>query len=155
KGKSAKKKSNVVWVAVESVGFWDSDDRIPPQTFATAVRLRAGLCLMESPGKWVRTDTAELETSAPIPRPDFNKGPVDLNTAGRVYIEKSTDVKQWFAEEMVEVRRQLGPFADFGAFDAAMTASRKGALSEESKREIKKVEKAVGGPEPRARFLTG
>jgi hypothetical protein len=147
------KKPNVIWIKVEAVGYYEKTDLILANTFAKAISLKAGLHFIDTDkpegDKWVKNTRAEVEASDSIPPPDFNQGPIDLDSVGRVYIEKATGTRQSFAQKVVKVRPP-GGFKSLDSFREKMEAER--GNDTEFSGDVLKVEKAVEGSKPTARF---
>jgi hypothetical protein len=115
------KRPNVIWVRVTSTGYHPGfDDPIrnisyDNETYVKSIRFQAGIFF---PGQdptpddktdWIKDTTSVLDEKTSVPAPNFKGLPVDLNTVGRVYIERVTRVSSHFAREIADRRDQNAP----------------------------------------------
>lgn len=140
------RKSNVVWITVTAGGFRPAyDDPIrgiqhDGRSFPSTVTLTAGLHYPTEEGEWAMDATAVLSASDNIPAPNFEGGPVDLNTVGRVYIERLCGVSEGFARKVTE---RQGKWKSYQGFVRGMITAEPRPVSAEFEASLLKVQVAV------------
>jgi hypothetical protein len=84
----------------------------------------AGLHFPDESKQWTKDPTPQIAASTPVPKPDFEGLPVDLNTVGRLYIERMTGVSKYFAQEIAALAAP-GRWSSYAAFRKDLVDQRK------------------------------
>ena len=130
KENSRTKKPSVIWVEVKVTSYHPADSdpvrniSYDSTTFAESVSFAAGLHFPDESKQWTKDETPQIAAQTPVPKPDLEGLPVDLNTVGRLYIERTTGVSKYFAQEIAALAAP-GRWSSYTAFKKDIIDQRK------------------------------
>lgn len=143
------KKPSVVWIEVTVKHHKADSDEVrnlkwDASTFPRSIKMAGGLHFPDESKKWVKDPDTQVSAETDVQPPDFEGLPIDLNTVGRLYVQRVTGVSQYFAEEIAAITKP-GKWKSFSDFEKDMRKQRKAAnlaITKEFEAALETVKKA-------------